>query len=368
LSAGVPHEEYDALPVGGPPSCDRGAVPAGVSLAGNRVARRPISHELARSRIALQRERILRAMVEVVAERGYAGASVELVVGRAGVSRRTFYGCFESRKACFLALLDLGLERAVHTVGEAFEQKKTWQDGVRTALASLLVLLDSESLLAWVLLVESLAAGSWALRRRGRNLARLRDLVVSSWPITGSWSPPRLAADGAMASVLGVIHTHILFRKSAPLIELLGPLMGLVAAQYLPPRAVAREIERGEQLAREIQAARRHAPRSGVAIPALLSNPNAHRARRCMLFLAEHPQASNREVAAATGVAHQSQISTLLSCLLRERLVDKRSAGPGKRNSWRLTSHGEEISRALKSTEVGQISLNPAVNARLSRM
>jgi AcrR family transcriptional regulator len=306
-------------------------------------------------------------MVEVVAERGYSGASVELVVARAGVSRRTFYGCFESREACFLALLDLGLERAVQIASDAFEQKETWRDGVRTALASFLVLLDSESLLARVWLVESLAAGSWALRRRERNLARLRTLIVSSWPIEGPSSPPQFAADGAMASVLGMIHTHILFGKSAPLIELLGPLMGLVAAQYLPPSAVAREVERGEHLAREIQAAAPHTPRSEVAIPALLSNPNAHRARRCMLFLADHPQASNREVAVAAGVAHQSQISALLSCLLRERLVAKRSTGLGKRNSWRLTSRGEAITRALQGMEPGQIALNPAATARISR-
>jgi AcrR family transcriptional regulator len=41
----------------------------------------------------------MRAMVEVAAERGYAGASVELVVAQVGVSRRTFYACFESREA-----------------------------------------------------------------------------------------------------------------------------------------------------------------------------------------------------------------------------------------------------------------------------
>ncbi len=306
-------------------------------------------------------------MVTVVAERGYAGASVELVVARAGVSRRTFYGCFESQEACFLALLDLGVARAEHIVSEAFEQNDRWQDGVRTVLAALLMLLDSEALLARVWLVESLAAGSWALRHRERNLARLRALMVSCWPITRPSSPPRLAADGAMASVLGVIHTHILFERPAPLIELLGPLMGLVAVHYLPSRAAAREVDRGEKLSREIQAAGRHAPRAAAATPALLNNPNAHRARRCVLFLADHPQASNREVAEAIGVAHQSQISALLSCLLRERLVAKHSAGLGKRNSWRLTSHGEEIARALQDTEVGQIALNPAVNAALRR-
>ena len=152
-----------------------------------------------------------------------------------------------------------------------------------------------------------------------------------------------------MASVLGIIHSHIVSGWPTPLIELLGPLMGLAAAQYLPSRAVALEIRRGEELAREIQASTGHTIRARVAIPAVLSNPNAHRARRCVLFLGEHPQASNREIASGIGVAHASQISKLLSCLHGERLIDKHSAGAGKRNAWWLTSHGEEISRSLRA-------------------
>jgi len=152
-----------------------------------------------------------------------------------------------------------------------------------------------------------------------------------------------------MASVLGIIHTHIVTRRPTPLVELLGPLMGLVAAQYLPSRAVASEIQRGEELARKIQASTGHTIRARVAIPAVLSNPNAHRVRRCLLFLAEHPQASNREIASGIGVAHASQISKLLSCLHGERLVARHSAGAGKRNAWWLTSRGEEVSRALRA-------------------
>src|SRR5271155_5183301 len=121
-------------------------------------------------------------MVEVVAERGYAGSSVERVAARAGVSRRTFYASFENREACVLALLDLGLKRTGDLVARAFAREDTWEDGVRSALASLLGFLDSEPLLARVWLVESLAAGSRALERREHNLAALRALVVSSWP------------------------------------------------------------------------------------------------------------------------------------------------------------------------------------------
>jgi len=303
----------------------------------------------------LQRERILRAMVEVVAERGYADASVELVVAQAGVSRRTFYKCFGNREECFRELLDLASARTLDLVATAYTRDATWQDGLRSALASVLGFLDSEPLLARVWLIESLAAGAWALERRERNLAALRALVVAQWPTLEALGSSPLAAEGAIASVLGVIQTHIVTGRPRPLIELLGPLTGLVVAQYLPPRSVAREVERGEELARTSPPVELRVIASSVAIPPVLSNPNAHRARRCVLFLADRPHASNREIAAASGVAHASQISKLLAGLLAEGLLVKRSEGVGKRNAWQLTARGEESIRALRAGEDGLI-------------
>lgn len=309
-----------------------------------------------------QRARILQALVEVVAERGFAGTTVKLVRTRAGVSSRTFYECFEGLEDCFTAVLDLGQKRTIELVSLAFEREECWQDGVRSVLALLLAFLDSEPLLARVWLVESLAAGSWAHEHRERNLADLRELVLARWPASDSWTSPPLAAEGVMSSVLGIMHAHILQGKPELFIELLGPLMGLVTAPYLDARGVEREIERGDELAREILAGdTRWAPPSaqatgqdtglgvgqGVALPATLNNPSAHRARECLLFLAEHPDSSNREVAMGIDVAHQSQISSLLAYLFQENLVTKRSEGRGKRNAWQLTPRGEEIARAL---------------------
>src|SRR6202042_589147 len=110
----------------------------------------------------LQRARILQATVEVVAEQGYARASVGQVVARARVSRRTFERLFKGLEDCLATVFDLGLERTIVLVGEAFEREETWQDGLRMALASLLLFLDREPLLTRVWLVESLAAGPWA--------------------------------------------------------------------------------------------------------------------------------------------------------------------------------------------------------------
>jgi AcrR family transcriptional regulator len=306
-----------------------------------------------------QRERILDAMVEVAAERGYAGVSVKLLTTRAGVSSRTFYECFAGLEDCFLAVLDRGLERVSGLVAEAFAREVGWRDGVRTALASLLVFYDSEPQMARIWFIEALASGSWALERRERNVALLKTMIVEHWAIADEEGPEPLAVSGVIASVMGVIHTHLVTKQPQSLIELLGPLMGLVVTPYMDAAGVAREVGRGTQLTRAIQAgkcpwvpaqARVQGLSPGPPGPDLsraLDTPSAGRARECLRFLLGHPGSSNRAVAAGIDIAHQSQISRLLSQLTREGLVVKRSEGVGKRNAWRLTVRGEEIARAL---------------------
>ena len=55
---------------------------------------------------ASQRERLLEAMLNSVAERGYAATTVPQVVADARVSRNAFYALFADKIDCFLALCD----------------------------------------------------------------------------------------------------------------------------------------------------------------------------------------------------------------------------------------------------------------------
>jgi len=315
-----------------------------------------------------RRDRIIEAMVELAAERGFAGVSVRLLTARAGVSTRTFYEEFDGLRECFEAVLDLALERAGGLIMQAYAREERWQDGVLGALASLLAFFDSEPALTRVWFVQALAAGSWALERREQIAGALRSMIVEHWALRGEEPPDPVAATGVMASVLGLIHTHLVTEQPEPLIELLGPLMGLVTSLYLDKEDVAREVQRGAQLAREIQAgadARWSTARAAKnedeqrpptpAIPATLANPNARRARECLLLLAAQDRQrdqdsgpSNREIATAIGIADQSRISRLLSYLATEDLVTKHSAGAGKRNAWQLTPRGEQVARALQ--------------------
>jgi AcrR family transcriptional regulator len=274
-----------------------------------------------------RRDRIIEALIEVMAERGYAGASVALVCARARVSRRTFYESFPSFEECFLAILDRGLEVMTEVMSRAFASEGDWLDGLLAAEAGVLCYLDSEPQLARVLMVEALGAGAWAFARRQQHVEALRELIVEQLrdsPVGGDFPP--LVSIGVMASLMGMVQDHLLRDEPEPLISLLGPFMGVITTPYLPPEAVAREIHRGEKLAERIQAGgARPAPSVRVGeehatVPLKLDGVSTRRVRECLLFLLEQGEQglnpSNREIAVGIGVGHQSQISRLLAHLL----------------------------------------------------
>src|SRR5271165_1554856 len=85
----------------------------------------------------IQRGRMLAAAVDAVQDVGYARMTVAEVIGRARVSRKTFYDVFSDREDCFLAAFDQALSQGRTLAEEAYEREASWRDGIRAALARL---------------------------------------------------------------------------------------------------------------------------------------------------------------------------------------------------------------------------------------
>jgi len=202
------------------------------------------------------RDSILDAVVEVVAERGVTDASVDRVLARTGLSRRAFYACFEDLEECLVAVLDGALRRAAPLVVEAFTREGgAWWEGMRAALAAMLVFFESEPALARVCLVEVQGAGPRVREHRERIFEAFRGLVVERIESEVSHASP-LAAEGLFASVVGIVNARLLARESRPLVELLGPVMGIIVGPFMDEAQVEREIERGNELAQKLLAGR----------------------------------------------------------------------------------------------------------------
>ena len=128
---------------------------------------------------ASQRERMLEAMADATAERGYARVAVADVIERAGVSRRTFYEHFANKEACFLDAYDAGVNRVLGVIeAEARAAAPDWLAGAAAGSRCYLEMLAANPAFARTFLVEVLAAGPEALERRSRVHERFAALLA----------------------------------------------------------------------------------------------------------------------------------------------------------------------------------------------
>ena len=112
-----------------------------------------------------QRERLVAAIAEVCAERGYAEASVAAVAKRAGVSSASFYKQFGDRRECMLAAHRQLLGRLLEEVDRAREGEDDEAARPRAALRAALALLAADAPSARLLTVEILALGEPGSKR-----------------------------------------------------------------------------------------------------------------------------------------------------------------------------------------------------------
>lgn len=134
-------------------------------------------HRLGREIVATsQHDRLLEAMAEAVALRGYSATTVADVVERAGVSRKTFYEHFGDKLGCFLATYDAAAELLLAAMAEAGGRGTDWRArmdaSVRAYLAGL-----SEHGFARASFLDVPAAGDDALARRAEVHERFAVLL-----------------------------------------------------------------------------------------------------------------------------------------------------------------------------------------------
>jgi AcrR family transcriptional regulator/DNA-binding MarR family transcriptional regulator len=314
--------------------------------------------------VEIQRVRMVTALLELTRERGVGGVTVAHIVGRSGVSRRTFYEVFDDIEDCFLVAFELALKRAAQCVLVAYESQEAWKERIRGALAALLEFLEEEPEMGSLLIVDVLGAGTRALGRRAQVLEHLIAALQQGERKPRDTVSSRLTAEGLVGAALAILHARLISeggvfpgRRSTPcrseatapaMIGLLGPLMAMVVLPYEGQAVAARELARPTPPIRS----RREARKPSDPLRALDMRVT-YRTIRVLLAIAERPGANNRQVAEASGVQDQGQISKLLARLEHLELISNSSAGAirGEPNSWSLTPKGHEVQRVLTRHE-----------------
>ena len=108
-----------------------------------------------------QRRRFLRAVAELVAERGYPDLTVELIVKRAQASNKTFYKHFADKEECFLALFESSFAETERAIRQRLAAEPApWPEQVVLALRTLVERISSDPITARAVIVESPSVGS----------------------------------------------------------------------------------------------------------------------------------------------------------------------------------------------------------------
>jgi AcrR family transcriptional regulator/DNA-binding MarR family transcriptional regulator len=287
---------------------------------------------------------MLTAMVQEISERGAANVSVAHVVGRSGVSRRTFYEIFEDCEDCFLTAFDDALRGVAAVVLVAYEQPGSWQARIRAALTALLETLERDPATARLLIVESLAAGPRALERRQGVLAQITPAIEQgSAEGKSGVVPTSLVAEGVVGGVLAVLHARLIEKGRGSLLELASPLMGMIVLPYLGPAAARREIERPAPMRSNEHHVVRKDPLQELPMRF------TYRTMRVLMSVAEQPGCSNRTIGERAGIGDQGQASKLLARLHRLGLIENRGGdlARGEPNAWTLTTTGQEVHQSI---------------------
>lgn len=139
-------------------------------------------HALSREEaIEAQRERLMSAFCEVVADQGLAGLTVGELVSHAGVSRTAFYDCFEDLERCSDAAYERFISVLIERLFFALDAELAWEDYVETGIRAYLETLQSDPVVSRAMQIEMDAAGKTARTRRRLALNQMAEVIGSRY-------------------------------------------------------------------------------------------------------------------------------------------------------------------------------------------
>jgi len=188
-----------------------------------------------------QRERMLLATAELVAERGYQKTTIELIAKTARVALSTFYEQFSSKEDCVLAAFDETVDAASAVFAELLDPEQPWAEQISVGLEVFLEMVANEPARARLVIVESQAAGGEALRRYQTMLERVAPKLRE-----GREHNPRAGRlpDGLEVAIVGglawLVHQRLIAGRDSEIKGLLPEMLQVTLTPYVGEVEAAR--------------------------------------------------------------------------------------------------------------------------------
>jgi len=192
-----------------------------------------------------QRARIIEALIEVAAEQGYAGTTVEMIVERAGVDRADFERHFRGRYDCFICAWQEINEECMEEIQAAFHSAVDWPDRLRAVTAGIVEGMRRDPDRA-AFAIEVLAAGNAARARRDMTMRVIASLIDAG---RREMDDPEMVshttAEALAGSAYGQVYAKVARGRIDELPALIPQLMAAAVMPYLGHGAAMEELRRG---------------------------------------------------------------------------------------------------------------------------
>jgi AcrR family transcriptional regulator len=208
-------------------------------------------HELTREQVVgAQRERLMIAMTELMADRGYQRVGVREITARASVSRGAFYDCFADKEACVFAAYDRFIDVLLQRLAESVQHAHGWEAFVLGIVEVYLGTLQQDLVVGRAFQVEMDAVGPEARQRRRQALVGLAQFIRTErerlWP--SERAPVPLSAYIGAVYAVRQIACDALDEEANPDLLSLAPELATWAGEMMrglpPARPASRRVRR----------------------------------------------------------------------------------------------------------------------------
>lgn len=184
-----------------------------------------------------QRRKLLEAAAQAFASRGYAETTVETIVDRAGMSRRTFYEHFDDVRDVLLTLHDRTATLAFRFVEAAVRNEETPLAQLQAGVSAFLGILAEHADLARVVFREVRAAGPEHEVRREAVLARYVVLLMERLSAAHAAgiiqrAPDELTLYALVSGIESVAMRYVAHRDEARALEAVPRLVELIVRAF----------------------------------------------------------------------------------------------------------------------------------------
>jgi AcrR family transcriptional regulator len=192
-----------------------------------------------------ERERIVEALIEIAAERGYAETTIELILERAGLDRPAFDRHFRGKYDCFLTAWQEINEGCMREMLEAFNSQEEWPDRLRAVACEIVDNLRHDPNRA-SFAVEVLSAGDAARARRDMTMRVIASLIDAGRnEMDDPESVPHTTAEALAGSAYGQVYAKVVRGEADELPALVPQLLSAAVMPYLGVEAGLAELTRG---------------------------------------------------------------------------------------------------------------------------